>query len=262
MPIPESYKPYLVWQDRKPCEELYDIEKDPEEVNNLADNPEFTPVKKELREKLFNWMVETRDLGLIDETEIVARAKEYRGISHEVGVRCDNFELILDTADLARLGDEGKKELVKRLDDPDSAVRFWAVTGLSSFDFDAEIIELMKPLLGDASISVSLAAADYLVRAGMGALTLTAFTRALESDILWARMRAGSYLSYCSKEQLRPMKPLIPALQEALENQTLFGPEHDSHIKTNQFAGMLSAQRDVIGKLWVLERVKRRIKLS
>ena len=262
MPLPERYRQFQVWQDHKPLEELYDLDNDPEEVDNLADDPAFCDVRDELRQKLFAWMIETRDLGLLDETEIVARATQYDGISHEVGLHCGNFERILETADLARLGDKGRTELLTRLDDPDSAVRFWAVTGLCSLGVESAMIERLAPLLDDPSISVSLAAGDYLVRAGEGALALPAFARALESDILWARIRAGAYLSYCSREELRPMTPLITALQAAMDSQKLFGPEHDPHIKTNQFAGMLNAQRDVIGKRWVLERVIKRIELS
>jgi len=260
--LPQQYQQYPIWQDHKPLEELYDIESDPEEIHNLADDPAFSDIKEELRRKLFGWMIETADLGLLDETEIVVRAAAYNGVSHQVGVHCDNFARILETADLARRGDEGRKELLIRLDDPDSAVRYWAITGLSSCGVDAETVARIKPLLDDESISVSLAAANCLVCSGEGAVTIAAFTRSLKSDILWARIRAGAYLSYCSREQLRPMKPLIPALQVAAEKQNLFGPEHDPHIKTNQFMGMLNAQRDVIGKRWVLERVKRRIELS
>ena len=58
------------------------------------------------------------------------------------------------------------------------------------------------------------------------------------------------------------MAPLISALQAAMDNRKLFGPEHDPHIKTNQFAGMLNAQRDVIGREWVLERVTKRNELT
>ncbi len=260
--LPEKYRKYPIWQDRKPLEELYDIENDPQAIHNLADDPAFNDVKDGLRGKLFSWMIETQDLGLFDETEIVVRAAAYDGVSREVGIRCAEFERILETADLARLGEEGQEELLKRLDDSDSAVRYWAVTGLSSYDSDLETIEHLKPLLDDESISVSLAAAEYLVRAGAGSVTIAAFARGLESDILWARIRAGAYLSYCNREQLRPMAPLIPALRTALDNQNLFGPEHDPHIKTNQFAGMLNAQRDVIGRQWVLERVMKRIEVA
>jgi hypothetical protein len=260
--LPEHYQQFQVWQDHKPCEELYDLEHDPEEIHNLADDPAFSGVKDELRQKLFAWMIETRDLGLIDEPEIVARAAQLNGVSHEVGVRCGNFERILETADLPRLGEVSKAELTARLDDSDSAVRFWAVTGLCSLGVERAMVGRLTTLLDDPSISVSLAAADYLVRAGDGELALSAFARALESNILWARIRAGAYLSYRSREELQSMNPLIPVLQQAIDKPEMFGPEHDPLIETNIYSGMLNAQRDVIGKRWVLERVMKRIELS
>ncbi len=35
MPIPESHKQYLVRQENKPCEELYDIDNDPDSAVRL-----------------------------------------------------------------------------------------------------------------------------------------------------------------------------------------------------------------------------------
>ena len=207
-------------------------------------------------------MIETRDLGLIDEPEIAARAEQYNGISHAVGVNCDNLERILETADLARMGEEAKLELAKRLGDPDSAVRFWAVTGLCSLGVEHTMIERLSPLLDDPSISVSLAAGDYLMRAGEGALALPAFERALASDILWARLRAGAYLSYRSREELQPMVPLIPALEHAINKQEMCGPEHNAQLEKNNYRGGLGGQRDGIVRVWVLERVMKRIELS
>ena len=260
--LPEHYRQFQIWQDHKPAEELYDIEKDPEEVHNLSDDPAFIDVVEELRQKLFGWMIETRDLGLIDEPEIAARAEQHSGVSYEVGVHCNNLERILETADLARMGEDAKEELAKRLSDPDSAVRFWAVTGLCSLGVERTMIERLSALLDDSSISVSLTAGDYLVRAGKGALALPAFARALASDILWARIRAGAYLSYRSREELQPMKPLISALEQAINKQEMFGPEHNLEIERNNYTGRLDGQRDGIGKEWVLERVSRRIELS
>jgi hypothetical protein len=236
---------------------------------------EARTIADELRQKLFDWMAETRDIGMLDEPEIVARAAQYGGVSYEVGLQCKNFERIIETADLPRLGEEGKAELIARLNDPDSAVRFWAVTGLTVLAEGprsrreratcspvAPQLRLVKPLLDDPSISVALAAGDYLVRAGEGAAAIPAFVRGLESEILWARIRAGAYLSYRSPEELAPMKPLLPALQAAIDDQRLFGPEHNPHIETNVFNGMLNGQRDVIARRWVLERVMKRIELA
>jgi hypothetical protein len=185
MPIPLSHKQYLIWQDSKPFEELYDIETDPEEINNLADDPDYAATVERMRTTLFDWMIETRDLGLIDETEIVVRAAKYGGVSYEVGTHCDNFVRILETADLARLGQKGKLELIERLADPDSAVRYWAVTGLMCFDWDAVVKQRLKELLQDESISVSLAAADEAASSGFR-------SRFAESGLF----RSGAFISY------------------------------------------------------------------
>lgn len=54
------------FQDRKPFEELYDLEKDPHEMNNLALNPEYHDILQELRGMEAEWMANHRDLGLED----------------------------------------------------------------------------------------------------------------------------------------------------------------------------------------------------
>ncbi len=52
-----------MWRQRV-VEELYDLEKDPGALNNLADNPEFNKVADRLRARLRDWMVETDDIVL------------------------------------------------------------------------------------------------------------------------------------------------------------------------------------------------------
>ena len=41
---------------------LYDIQKDPDEVDNLIRNPEMQPLAKELNEKLWKWLDKTGGL--------------------------------------------------------------------------------------------------------------------------------------------------------------------------------------------------------
>lgn len=55
--------------ETKPIEELYDTEKDPHEVNNLSDDPQYKDVLERMRNVLLDWMKETGDVGLIPEPE-------------------------------------------------------------------------------------------------------------------------------------------------------------------------------------------------
>ena len=48
---------------RRPAEELYDLESDPLEFNNLADNQKYSKVKSELSNELDRWMAEQGDIG-------------------------------------------------------------------------------------------------------------------------------------------------------------------------------------------------------
>jgi uncharacterized sulfatase len=57
----------------KPPEELYDLETDPYEVNNLAAAPEHQGTLKEMRAALEKWMADTKDLGEIPERELIQR---------------------------------------------------------------------------------------------------------------------------------------------------------------------------------------------
>ncbi len=263
MPIPEPYSEYLIWQDSKPFEELYDLKKDPEAVNNLAGNPEFQEVSDRMRNILFTWMIETRDLGLFDETEMIVRAAEYGGVNYEVGARCQNFERILETADLSRLGEEGRVILIERLDDPDNAVRYWAVTGLMSFDGDDATIHKLTSLVNDESLGVSLAAGDALCRFEHPEKAIVAFTRALESDLLWVRCRAGANLTFYGRETLSKMRTLIPALEAAIKNPSCYGdrdPDLDTLIPPIR-SNFISQKDTIVGER-VLKRAIRRIDLA
>jgi uncharacterized sulfatase len=61
----------LFFAPTKPKEELYDVEADPDEVRNLADDPRYRDKLLEMRAALDRWLVETKDLGAIPEKELV-----------------------------------------------------------------------------------------------------------------------------------------------------------------------------------------------
>lgn len=60
----------------RPAEELYDLEADPFEMTNIADQPEYDVVKEELRKELEQWMERQGDMG--GETEMKALERQER----------------------------------------------------------------------------------------------------------------------------------------------------------------------------------------
>ncbi|HEX6985937.1 MAG TPA: sulfatase/phosphatase domain-containing protein, partial [Planctomycetaceae bacterium] len=63
----------LASPEARPAEELYDLEADPHEVNNLAASPEHQETLRELRRRLERWIEETHDQGRTPEPEEVVR---------------------------------------------------------------------------------------------------------------------------------------------------------------------------------------------
>jgi N-sulfoglucosamine sulfohydrolase len=62
------------WLFRRQGAELYDLQNDPFEMNNLADDPQFSSVRTVLQSKLDAWMAQQGDRGL--ETEMLAPTRQ------------------------------------------------------------------------------------------------------------------------------------------------------------------------------------------
>ena len=56
---------------KRPPEELYDVKADPYQINNLAENPGYKSVRDELRKRQDQWTIETGDMGLLNEPEMI-----------------------------------------------------------------------------------------------------------------------------------------------------------------------------------------------
>jgi len=63
----------LWFRPTKPEEELFDCLNDPEELSNLATDPQYSDILEELRTECDRWIEDVNDMGFIDEHEMVAQ---------------------------------------------------------------------------------------------------------------------------------------------------------------------------------------------
>lgn len=79
--------PERVFFGKRPAEELYDLSKDPHEVNNLAGDPAYAGELERHRKLLKDWIAETGDKGEVPESE-----QNLRAIYKRWGEKCINPE--------------------------------------------------------------------------------------------------------------------------------------------------------------------------
>lgn len=148
------------WQSRAP-EELYDLQSDPDEANNLADSPSHQEIKARLHSALLEHAREIVDVAFLPEGELLSRMP---GVSPYDFARLPTvypFERILAMAERASTpGESALSELRAGLGDSDSAVRYWAALGLRMLE-TAGLSDL-GGALDDESPFVSIVAADGL----------------------------------------------------------------------------------------------------
>ncbi|MCB1231808.1 MAG: sulfatase-like hydrolase/transferase [Verrucomicrobiae bacterium] len=176
--------------EKKPAEELYDLQSDPDEVNNLAGSAEHQEVLEKMRKAHRDWVFRVRDVGFLPEAELHARAGD--GAPYDYG-HSDAYDLesIFHAAQLASsMNADALPAIVKLLDAEDSAVRYWGATGLLSQEkagVEAGHDALVKAL-DDKSASVAIVAAEALGRFG----TADDTKRALDVIMAHANVATGN----------------------------------------------------------------------
>lgn len=189
----------------KPTEELYDVEADPWQIRNLANDPAHRETLLHLRARLSQQLRETGDIALVDEI----RRESLLGVM-PLRTAVDRGEVpierVIATAELASWAQaDHLPVLAARLDDPDPSVAYWAATGLCALGVDAAPArDDLLHALNRPEWQVRIPAAEALYRLGEGGVALPVLLDALKQPARVAFYAANALYAAHRHEPLPP----------------------------------------------------------
>lgn len=204
-----------MWQ-RKPNEELYDLQNDPNELTNLADDPVYRNIKDSLHSVLRFHLLATRDAGFLMEPEMMERGS--CSTVYEMAQNRSAYDLpsILEAAEKVGVGSE--RDFLSLTRHADSGVRFWGVMGLRNLSHPSKkAVRRLRELLNDPSPSVQIGAAELLCleKADEGALKV--LSHYLNDKRLWVKLYAARSIEQIGKNA----SSLIPQIKNELDLLTI-----------------------------------------
>jgi uncharacterized sulfatase len=217
------------WETPRTAEELYDLESDPDEVNNLAALPDQQPRIARFRDILQTHLLETDDAGFIPEAERIriTAGRPWLDCAADAAFQSTHFpkrDLLAAASDASNPAADAAT-IAARLDSPIPAIRYWGATGLRIHGTRAITANAarLSALLSDPSPSVQVAAANALARsdsesAKTAALeTLRSILKTLETQPQ-AVFEAAAALDELGAPS-EPIRADLAALRKTLESR-------------------------------------------
>jgi uncharacterized sulfatase len=210
-----------IFWEKKPAEELYDLDNDRDEVKNLAAVPEHRDRVARMRRAQEELAVRTRDVGFLPEGEIHERAKG--STPYEAGHDEAKYPQKRIMA-MAALASDGKLTSLGKIKagfaDKDSAVRFWAAQGVLAREAEGlkQAGKEIEAAAADSSPYVRAIAAESLGRFGSDKDREKAIAVLME---VADAGRTGAYAPVLALNALNYLQERGPVPVDALKSMTV-----------------------------------------
>ncbi len=148
--------------ERRPVEQLFNLESDPHEVKNLAADPTHAKRLGDMRRLLRDKMKSINDLSFYHENRMVSAALE-DGVAFG-REHAKQISRLSDLADLAlRPFSEVQQTLTQALQSKGVLRRYWALKVCTNFGNKAKpLAKVAEPLLDDKNLMTRVRAAEFL----------------------------------------------------------------------------------------------------
>ena len=215
-------------EDSVPVDELYDTETDPHELNNLAKEAEHLEIMELLKRNLFSWMVETKDLGLVPEYEMIEKSKG--GAPYDTFSGNFDPKPILDLVDKIGRGKQHIDSFNFALQSSNPVYRYWGATGLAALGQNAvESKELLQSTLNDPVPYVRFAASEAICNIGYPRQGVEILSKGLDSESVVNQLHASQILIAVGKNAAFA----LPKMKIAIDNLYKIGADesqsYDKH---------------------------------
>ena len=211
-----------------PVDELYDTETDPHELNNLAQEAEHQEIMELLKRNLFSWMVETKDLGLVPEHEMIEKSKD----NAPYDTFSNNFDPkpILDLVDKIGRGKQHIDSFNFALQSKNPVYRYWGATGLAALGKNAvESKELLQSTLNDPVPYVRFAASEAICNIGYPRQGVEILSKGLDNESVVNQLHASQILMAVGENA----NFALPKMKIAIDNLYKIGADesqsYDKH---------------------------------
>ncbi|MDA9597219.1 sulfatase [Flavobacteriaceae bacterium] len=204
---------------KKPLESLFDLSKDPQEFNDLANDPNMKEELLKLRNVHDRWMKKIKDVGLIPEAIIRGwENKHNQPIYNWIRLQEDFYDKLLLISSTSN-----EDILFKGLNHENEAVRYWAGQGFYNLEQKirpSSILGLEK-MLSDTVINVGISSARALLKHKQYSKKLElVLAQGLEDQNEWTRLQTALVLD--------DFKKPLEALEK--EAKTLIKSDYNKYV--------------------------------
>jgi hypothetical protein len=185
-----------------------------------------------MRNELQRWVRINRDAGFLPEGMMVDRAGDHT-IFDMTHAEDFPMERIIETAEMASIKDIiYLPELIKRLSDNESGVRYWAATGCAIRGEQAvEAMSELTKLLKDPVADVRITAAEALCKMGSKEESLNLLVREIKNDNPRVQLHALNVLDVLEDDTRAVLKDIMSAVPREIKTDDYFHKSFTQLIK-------------------------------